>query len=74
MPDVLGSETSIAEAATEAGWRNAAHVGAFRKGWLAKLEGRPNASPYRDHRTYRGGVTFSRSFEKAWKEGFDAAP
>lgn len=55
-------------------WRyyggNRGLAGAWEKGRLAALDGKPDRSPYPDRRTYRGGVTFSRAFRKAWSEGW----
>ena len=49
-------------------------AGAFRKGAHAATEGKVLTDcPYYDHRTMRGGVTFSRAFEKAWCEGWHVA-
>jgi len=53
---------------------NQALRGAYRRGALAAragLVGR-DACPYRDRRTYRGAVTWSRSFITAWLDGYDA--
>lgn len=41
------------------------------KGIDAAMSGKSESDcPYRDKRTYRGRVTFSRAFMKAWLEGF----
>lgn len=54
---------------------NPAFKGAAKKGWIAAAEGQSlEACPYPD---YRGGkhdhiVTFSRAFQKAWKNGWNA--
>lgn len=46
--------------------------GAFRKGHEAGLAGSPaSACPYEDKRTYRGALTWSRSFIKAWEDGWE---
>jgi len=51
---------------------NRALEGAKRKGAMACKTGFNRRScPYEDHRTYRGAVTFSRAFIKAWLEGWD---
>lgn len=50
--------------------RTAAFRGTHMKGVRAALFG-PEKNPYPDHRTYRGGVTFSRAFAKQWDEGFE---
>ena len=43
---------------------------AFRKGMTARRDGAGRLeNPYRDLRTDRGGVTFSRAFRKRWFEG-----
>jgi hypothetical protein len=48
--------------------------GAFRKGYAAGVEGVPShKNPYRDKRTYRGGITYSRAFMRAWYDGWCAA-
>jgi hypothetical protein len=53
---------------------NRALASAFRKGALAAIEGEKlTACPYADWRTYRGGVTFSRAFQRAWGEGWHFA-
>lgn len=53
---------------------NRALDSAWKKGALAAVEGKPlSACPYWDHRTYRGGVTFSRAFQRAWCEGWHKA-
>ena len=44
---------------------------AFDKGIAAAARGEPeSACPYRDERTDRGGVTFSRAFRRAWLHGY----
>jgi hypothetical protein len=44
---------------------------ARRKGAIAASEGKSiEANPYSDARTYRGSVTFSRAFWRAWREGW----
>lgn len=53
---------------------NRAMASVFRKGALAAVEGEPlDALPYGDDRTYRGGVTFARAFQRAWCEGWHVA-
>ena len=53
---------------------NRALAAAYRKGWKARLDGKPEtAVPYADHRSDSGSVTFSRAFRHAWQEGWDAA-
>jgi ribosome modulation factor len=32
-----------------------------------------DACPYRDRRTYKGTVTFSRAFRRAWMKGWKSA-
>jgi len=54
-------------------YRNRAFLGAWRRGRLAAKQGLPERSPYSDARTYRGAVTFSRAFERAWLAGYRAA-
>ncbi len=45
--------------------------GAYRKGWDAAMSGQLQAAcPYRDYRTSRGRITFSRVFRRAWVEGY----
>lgn len=49
--------------------------GAYRKGAEARAAGKTEADcPYHDKRTWRGSVTFSRSFRKEWLKGFRGAP
>lgn len=44
---------------------------AWRKGYAAAHNGAKKSDcPYKDHRTKRGGVTFSRAYRNAWMEGF----
>lgn len=44
---------------------------AYDKGAAARAEGKTkDACPYDDKRTWRGAVTFSRAFRKAWLAGF----
>lgn len=51
---------------------NKAFFGAYKKGRKARAEGRPiTTCPYGDLRTDRGGVTFSRAFIRAWKNGWN---
>jgi hypothetical protein len=53
---------------------NRALRGAYVKGWRAHMAGdSPGAYPYRDSRTSRGAITWSRSFIRAWLDGWDAA-
>lgn len=50
---------------------NRAVIGAYRKGKKAKADGLPvTACPYKDTRTYRGGITWSRTFMNAWWDGY----
>lgn len=50
---------------------NRAMQSVYRKGAVAAIEGKPLAAcPYEDHRTDRGGVTFSRAFQRSWAEGW----
>ena len=45
--------------------------GATRKGYQAGIKGKPiDSCPYRDLRTDRGCVTFSRGFRTAWRNGW----
>lgn len=47
---------------------------AKRKGQQAFLDGIPvSACPYRDKRTDRGAVTWSRAYRSAWLAGWHAA-
>lgn len=60
----------------DAGYRNRSQRGAYRKGVLAFIEGKPytrESCPYPDHRTDRGSVTFSRTFIRAWEQGWKDA-
>lgn len=53
---------------------NPALRGAFMKGARAQEAGDPeSACPYRDRRTSRGAITWSRSFIIAWLDGWRAA-
>ena len=53
---------------------NPALRGAYRKGHEAAIAGRPEtACPYVDKRTLSGRLTWSRSFERAWIDGYRAA-
>ena len=51
--------------------RNKAFLGAYRKGYLARVGSKPKISPYDDNRTRYGGVTFYRSFQRYWREGWE---
>ncbi len=53
-------------------WPNGkAIIGAFKKGWIAASEGKPNRSPYADKRGgYHNNITFSRAFIRAWDDGW----
>lgn len=58
------------------GYRNRSQRGAYRKGILAFIAGKPytaESCPYEDHRTHRGSVTFSRTFIRAWEYGWKDA-
>lgn len=45
---------------------------AEEKGRQAAREGKPRtACPYGDNRTYRGAITWSRGYIRAWLEGYD---
>ena len=59
---------------TQRVWRGA-FAGAFRKGYQARKEGNgKKACPYPDYRRrYHNGQTFSRSFIKAWMDGWEKA-
>lgn len=55
---------------------NAAHLGAYRKGYHAgveSLQGIVRSCPYIDYRKKDGRLTFSRSFRRAWFAGLDDA-
>lgn len=50
---------------------NRAIRGAFKKGILAQQSGLPKtACPYADKRKPSGGLSWSRSFESAWRDGW----
>ena len=51
---------------------NPALRGAYRKGYEAGVAGAPRTAPYLDKRTPRGRLTWSRSFETAWHDGWGA--
>lgn len=54
-----------------AGAWNRALLGAFKKGVRAQQTGEPiDACPYADKRDWRGSLTWSRSFIKAWRDGW----
>lgn len=54
--------------------RSRAFQSALRKGYEAFHAGeKKTACPYTDHRTWYGGVTFSRAFIKRWEEGWESA-
>ena len=45
--------------------------GAWKKGWIAHFEGKNFSDcPYKDKKSMSGRITFSRSFRKAWQEGW----
>jgi hypothetical protein len=53
---------------------NAAHRGVYVAGWRACREGLSlDDCPYKDLRKDRGGLTWSRSFQAAWRDGWFAA-
>lgn len=68
-----GEMTSVE--AGEAGIRNRAHLGVYRKGVRAFEEGVPICEcPYEDKRARYGKfVTFSRAYIHLWREGWQAA-
>jgi ribosome modulation factor len=46
---------------------------AFAKGHAAALAGQSESDcPYRDHRTWRGSVTYARVWRNHWFKGFRA--
>ena len=48
-----------------------AFLAAYRKGYQARLDGKSEKScPYKDHRTWYGGITFSRAFIHRWEDGW----
>jgi hypothetical protein len=49
------------------GYRSRAHQGAYRKGYQSLATNARN--PYGDARTYRGSITWARSFRRAWVHG-----
>jgi hypothetical protein len=53
--------------------RNQAFHGAYWKGYEARKKGKPKVSPYPDWRTSTGEVTFSRAFDRYWREGWEDA-
>ena len=48
---------------------NKALQSAYEKGYRAGLNGDYSGNPYPDTKNYRGGVTFSRAFRRAWYAG-----
>jgi len=54
---------------------NRAHQGAYRKGYAVGESGTPKkiaSCPYGDKRKPSGRLSWSRSFIKAWWDGFEA--
>ena len=52
-------------------YRSRAFQSAYDKGAAVARDGKPRkVNPYEDHRTYRGAVTFSRAFFRAWDAGW----
>lgn len=50
---------------------NRAHLGAFKKGVFAHQAGQPReACPYNDLREPSGRLSWSRSFIRAWQDGW----
>lgn len=62
VPDPPGSER----------W-NRALLGAYRRGYRARLDGDIPLAPYVDKRKRGGRVSWSRAFIRAWEDGFAAA-
>ncbi len=48
--------------------RNKAHKGAWKKGWRARKLDKPKT-----HNPYGAAAILSRSFWKAWNQGWEAA-
>lgn len=46
--------------------------GAYRKGYEAAIRGDDRSSPYVDIRKNDGRLTWSRAYDKAWIDGYDA--
>lgn len=53
--------------------KSRAFQGAYWKGYQARLDGKPKESPYPDHRGWNEHVTFSRAFDRYWREGWEDA-
>lgn len=52
---------------------NPAWRGAYAKGWKAAEAGLTLADcPYQDKRKWDGRLTWSRAFQAAWRDGFEA--
>jgi ribosome modulation factor len=53
--------------------RSRAFVGAWKRGRQAALDGRSlDDCPYLDRRNHRGSITFSRTFRRYWRDGFES--
>ncbi|WP_254823099.1 hypothetical protein [Haloglomus halophilum] len=58
---------------SEDDYTNPAFAGAYRKGALARRDGKGKAAcPYDRDQYGRQGVTFARAFWKRWMEGWEA--
>ena len=71
----MKTTNEIPELMKECSFRGPAQRGAFKAGAVARLKGSPMASPYADCRGGRHNqiITWSRSFDAAWKQGWRAA-
>lgn len=52
---------------------NRALLGAYRRGYRARLAGDIALAPYVDRRTPSGRLSWSRAFIRAWEDGYAAA-
>lgn len=54
---------------------NRAILGAYKKGIKARADGLPeSACPYDDKRNWQNKITWSRTFVKAWVNGWRGKP
>ena len=63
--------TALQDYEETGGIDNRAFAGSWKMGWVKGFIGEPKESPYADHRTDGGSVTYSRAFAKYWEEGWD---
>lgn len=74
MPIELRDPKTVEEKQIADSFRNAAHQGAFWKGFAAFHRGsRREENDYTDKRGNRDMITFSRSYRRFWTDGWDYA-